>query len=157
MANSITISELFTEIAKIRNSILENKQFTLKSPYKTHTTPRSLEHTIHGRQDIDKILIRDTQCWQYNYTPYDIGDFETSLVIGITTNKQGQIIQCMVDNNLTFLKAKSFVNSTLGKQVIANTFQTMVENITNKLNYLKESGTVIIGIHDDFTYEDIAI
>ena len=30
-----------------------------------------------------------------------------------------------------------------------------IEN--NKLNYLKESGTVIIGIHDDFTYEDIAI
>lgn len=157
MVNSITISELFTEIAKIRNSILENKQFTLKSPYKTHTTPRSLEHTIHGRQDIDKILIRDTQCWQYNYTPYDIGDFETSLVIGITTNKQGKIIQCMVDNNLTFLKAKSFADRTLGNQVIARTFQTMVENITNKLNYLKESGTVIIGIHDDFTYEDVVI
>ena len=63
----------------------------------------------------------------------------------------------MVDNNLTFLKAKSFADRTLGNQVIANTFQTMVENITNKLNYLKESGTVIIGIHDDFTYEDIAI
>ena len=157
MVNSITISELFTEIAKIRNSVLNNKQFTLKSRYKTHATPRSLEHTIHGRQDIDKILIRDVQCWQYNYTPYDIGDFETSLVIGITTNKQGKIIQCMVDNNLTFLKAKSFADRMLGNQVIANTFQTMVENITNKLNYLKESGTVIIGIHDDFTYEDIAI
>lgn len=157
MANSITISELFTEIATIRNSVLNDKQFTLKSRYKTHTTPQSLEHTIHGRQDIDKILIRDVQCWQYNYTPYDIGDFETSLVIGIITNKQGTIIQCMVDNNLTFLKAKSFADRTLGNQVIANTFQTMVENITNKLNYLKESGTVIIGIHDDFTYEDIAI
>lgn len=157
MANSITISELFTEIATIRNSVLNDKQFTLKSRYKIHATPRSLEHTIHGRQDIDKILIRDTQCWQYNYTPYDIGDFETSLVIGITTNKQGKIIQCMVDNNLTFLKAKSFADRTLGNQVIARTFQTMVENITNKLNYLKESGTVIIGIHDDFTYEDIAI
>lgn len=157
MANSITISELFTEIATIRNSVLNDKQFTLKSRYNTHATPRSLEHTIHGRQDIDKILIRDTQCWQYNYTPYDIGDFETSLVIGITTNKQGKIIQCMVDNNLTFLKAKSFADRTLGNQVIARTFQTMVENITNKLNYLKESGTVIIGIHDDFTYEDIAI
>lgn len=157
MANSITISELFTEIATIRNSVLNDKQFTLKSRYNTHATPRSLEHTIHGRQDIDKILIRDTQCWQYDYTPYDIGDFETSLVIGITTNKQGKIIQCMVDNNLTFLKTKSFADRTLGNQVIARTFQTMVENITNKLNYLKESGTVIIGIHDDFTYEDIAI
>ena len=157
MTNSITISELFTEIATIRNSVLNDKQFTLKSRYKMHATPRSLEHTIHGRQDIDKILIRDVQCWQYNYTPYDIGDFETSLVIGIITNKQGTIIQCMVDNNLTFLKAKSFADRTLGNQVIANTFQTMVENITNKLNYLKESGTVIIGIHDDFTYEDIAI
>lgn len=157
MANSITISELFTEIAKIRNSILENKQFTLKSRYKTHTTPRSLEHTIHGRQDIDKILIRDVQCWQYNYTPYDIGDFETSLVIGITTNKQGKIIQCIVDNNLTYLKAKSLADRTLGDQVIVNTFQTMVENITNRLNCLKESGTIITGIHDDFTYEDVAI
>ena len=157
MANSITISELFTEIATIRNSVLKNNQFTLKARYKAHTTPQSLEHTIHGRQDIDKILIRDVQCWQYNYTPYDIGDFETSLVIGITTNKQGTIIQCMVDNNLTFLKAKSFADRTLGNQVIARTFQTMVKNITNKLNYLKESGTVIIGIHDDFTYEDIAI
>jgi len=157
MANSITISELFTEIAKIRNSILENKQFTLKSPYKTHTTPRSLEHTIHGRQDIDKILIRDVQYWRYNYTPYDIGDFETSLVIGITTNKQGKIIQCIVDNNLTYLKAKSLANRTLGNQVIESTFQTMVNNITNRLNYLKESDTVITGIHDDFTYEDVAI
>ena len=157
MVNSITISELFTEIATIRNSILKNKQFTLKARYKAHTTPQSLEHTIHGRQDVDKILIRDVQRWQYNYTPYDIGDFETSLVIGITTNKQGTIIQCMVDNNLTFLKAKSFADRTLGNQVIARTFQTMVENITNRLNYLKESDTVITGIHDDFTYEDIAI
>ena len=140
MANSITISELFTEIATIRNSVLKNKQFTLKARYKAHTTPQSLEHTIHGRQDVDKILIRDVQRWQYNYTLYDIGDFETSLVLGITTNKQGKIIQCMVDNNLTVLKAKSFADRTLGNQVITNTFQTMVENITNKLNYLKESG-----------------